>query len=380
MLTPQEVACDFIPAFFERLASKPAELAEMYGPQSTLVIVDFENGTTEATGAEIPQTIEQWASILQGCALTVESYLAAPLYSGVNVYVTMKAESSAAWHYFHFVTTLESYSAGAYGPEAYYIRHQIMMRPGAAEKEQPAVQLTPEPEQKVEESLLQETAVENSVEAAVEQQEEEVEEPAVDVKRPAAAERTPTTVEPTTTTTTTTTTPTATTTTTTTTTNNNTAAPTNNVATQRTPAAPKSWASLASSAPKGEPRQPLKVTSHENGVSNETVEAPSAKSVQKEEQQVPSPKTQTKAPCAPAQAIGDRLMFNIDHAVSDEDIKSALGRLAANIVSLRNNSANGHVFIDFSDKEKVLDTLKANPPMIGTRKTRVNIYRQRTRQ
>ncbi|KAH9579807.1 hypothetical protein LSM04_002075 [Trypanosoma melophagium] len=361
MLTPQEVACNFIPAFFERLVSKPAELAEMYGPQSTLVVVDFENGTTEVTGAEIPQTVEQWASILRGYELTVENYLAAPVYGGVNMYVTMKAESNVAWHYFHFVTTLESYSAGAYGAEAYYIRHQIIMRPGAAEKEQTVVEHTPEPEHKVEESLLQEPAVENPVEAAVEQQnEEEVVESAVDTNATAATELTTPTPTPAATTTTND--------------NSNTAAP------QRTPAAPKSWASLASSAPKGEQRQPLKVTSHENGVNNETVEAPSAKSAQQQEQQAPSPKTHTKAPRAPTQAIGDRLMFNIDYAVSDEDIKVAFGRVAANIVSLRNNSANGHVFIDFSDKEKVFDTLKSNPPMVGARKTRVNIYRQRTRQ
>ncbi|RNF25935.1 putative RNA-binding protein [Trypanosoma conorhini] len=366
MLTPQEVACQFVPAFFERLASNPAELAEMYGPNSSLTIVDFVYGTTEVRNGDVPRAVEQWSQILQGCEMCVESYSAVPLYGGVSVYVTAFAESKSTRHYFQFVNILESYNTGAYGSEAYFIRHQIVMRPGSAEKEQPEPEVKPQPEPKLEVSPepAEEAAAPSTRPAAEEEAKKEV---AVEVSGEVAAEaaeKKTDTVEPAA------------------------AAP----AQRQPPAAsakPKSWASLASAQPKGEHRQPLRVVVPENGGNADAAEvnAP-VKPTQTEQRHVASSsaaavggqKPSTKAPRPPAAPIGDRLMFNIDYAVSDEEIKEALGPLAAHIVSLRNNSSNGHVFLDFSDKENVMDALKANPPAIGTRKTRVNIYRQRTRQ
>ncbi|PBJ80932.1 RNA-binding protein 42 [Trypanosoma cruzi cruzi] len=373
MLTSQEVACQFIPAFFERLASNPAELAEMYGPNSSLTIVDFVYGTTEVRNEDVPRAVEQWAQILQGCELCVESYSAVPLYGGVSVYVTMFAESKTTRHYFQFVNILEAYGAGAYGSEAYFIRHQILIRPGSAETEQPEPEVTPDQEPKLEVSP---EAVESSAlltsrsatdEERKEQQQQKKNTTVVGLQAAAvAAAATP----------------------------DKTAAVESETAAtvQRqqppVPSKPKTWASLASAQPKGEQRQPLRVIIPENGVNADATEvhAP-AKPTQTEQRHTSSSaggagatKPPAKFPRSPAVSIGDRLMFNIDYEVSDEEIKTAFGPLAANIVSLRNNSANGHVFLDFSDKEKVMDIIKANPPTVGARKTRVSIYRQRTRQ
>ncbi|RNF11319.1 putative RNA-binding protein [Trypanosoma rangeli] len=355
MPTPQEVACQFIPAFFERLASNPADVAEMYDSNSSLTIVDFVYGTTEVRNGDVPRAVEQWSQILQGHEMCVENYSAVPLYGGISVYVTMFADSKTTRHYFQFVNILESYNTGAYGSEAYFIRHQIVMRLGSAEKEQPEPEVKPQPEPKLEVSSEPvEATVAPACPSAVEEEgNKEQSQPKKDATMEvpeAAAEVTS---------------------------EEKTAAdePAAAAPVQRQPPAtsskPKSWAILASAQPKGEQRQPLRVVVPENGGNADAAEvnAP-VKPTQTEQRHVASSsaaaagaqKSSAKAPRPPAAPIGDRLMFNIDYAVSDEEIKTAFGPLAAHIVSLRNNSANGHVFLDFSDKENIMDVLKANPP------------------
>ncbi|KAH8613886.1 hypothetical protein ERJ75_000734100 [Trypanosoma vivax] len=138
MPNPNEVACSFIPAFFERLASGPSELASMYAPQSSLVVVDSDCGTTEASGADVVPTILNLATIFNGREWCVERFSAASLYSGVCIHTSLAVESATARHYFHFVTVLEEIPARDYEPPSYYIRHQTIIRQGAVEKEQPS--------------------------------------------------------------------------------------------------------------------------------------------------------------------------------------------------------------------------------------------------
>ncbi|ESL06335.1 hypothetical protein TRSC58_05993 [Trypanosoma rangeli SC58] len=247
MPTPQEVACQFIPAFFERLASNPADVAEMYDSNSSLTIVDFVYGTTEVRNGDVPRAVEQWSQILQGCEMCVESYSAVPLYGGVSVYVTMFADSKTTRHYFQFVNILEPYNTGAYGSEAYFIRHQILMRLGSAEKEQPEPEVKPQPELKLEVSSEPvEATVTPACPSAVEEEgKKEQSEPKKDVTMEvpeaaaaATSEEKAAADEPAA------------------------AAPV-----RRQPAAtlskPMSWASLASAQPRGEQRQPLRVLSGE---------------------------------------------------------------------------------------------------------------------
>lgn len=72
-------------------------------------------------------------------------------------------------------------------------------------------------------------------------------------------------------------------------------------------------------------------------------------------------------------------MFSIDFPITDEEIKAAMGAVSASLVSLRNNSDRGHVFMDFAPNIRAFDVIKRANMTFGPNKTRVNVYRQRAR-
>ncbi|TPP43225.1 hypothetical protein CGC20_6295 [Leishmania donovani] len=251
MAAAQQVANAFTVDFVERVAKNAANIADLYGRHATLTVNDFELGISEVHDSYVPIAVQKWAVSLQGSRLRVDSVNAAPLYGGVNVFVTMTAFGEMQ-QYYHIVTTLESFQ-DTYGMDGYYVRHQVIARIGAVTPEPPA----PEP-------------------------------------TPAAAEK--------------------------------------------SNSKPKSWASLVS-------RAPVKTAEHK-----------------------------------PMRAVGDRLMFNTTGSVTDDEIRAALGPMSAHLVSLRNNSAKGHVFMDFAEKVNVFDELSKAQPVIGVSKVKMSVFRQRARE
>lgn len=351
MPTPTEVAYKFAPAFFEELATAPENLAGMYGSESALMLVDFECGTKKVYGADIAPALVQWANIIQNCQLTVGDVSVLPFHSGVCIHLTLVAESASVRHFFQFVTNLEEYPAGDYGPSSFYIRNQIVTRTGAVEKEPSCAEGKNEPEGKVEEEEpLPEP--ETTGTPVVEKKEDSRRAPN---KKPDGKGR----VSP------------------------STAAPAVTEAAVDAPTGPKTWASLASIATKGEQRPSIKVVANEstaNKVAPKPASPPTKQAPQSDSRKQVSPKRAAKAPRAPSEPVGERLMFSIDHAVTDEEILTALGPLAARIVSLRNNSTKGYVFFDFSPGEdSVMDSIKAAPFVVGASQTTVNVFRQKQR-
>nr|CCC91132.1 conserved hypothetical protein [Trypanosoma congolense IL3000] len=346
MSTPTEVACKFIPAFFEDLATNPENLSKMYGTESTVMFVDFDCGTKQVSGSDISPSLVQWSHILKDCDLCVESYSAFPLYCGVSVYATLVAETATTRHYFQFITILEQCPTGDYRPMSFYIRNQVIMRPGAVEKEQASAGNLSASGDKVEEEHPQPEVAE--VPAARE-----------DTRcSPAGKSESRDRTSPD-------------------------AASTIPDDKPSAGARPKTWASLAGAALKGEQR-PIKVISHQGPAvkaANKPVSPPSKVPAQPDARKQVSPKRGTKAANSSSEPLGDRLMFSIKQKVTDQEIMAALGQYSSRVVSLRNNSANGHVFLDFSGNEgDILEGLKSNTLIIGAGKNRVSIYRQKPRE
>lgn len=331
MASAQQVANSFVTEFVERLARSPSELADLYGHRATVTICDFEMGITESYDADVPIAVQQWAEIVQGSRLTVDSVNAAPLYSGVNVFISMTAVGELQ-QYFQITTSLESYSSG-FATEGYYIRHQVIARVGAlpVPPPQPA---EPEPQPVEEQPAAPEAAPQPQAQA--DQQEAPKKSP---TPEPAAEEE---------------------------------AKPAKKEAAGK----PKSWASLASAAKGIDQSKAVRITAglkKEEPAAAAKPSAPAAGAGAKEpirrERKQPEP-------------VGDRLMFSTSAAVTDEEVKAALGPVAAHLVSLRNNSAREHgcVFMDFAVNVKAFEEIRKLNPVIGAAKTPINVFRQRPRE
>ncbi|TPP45860.1 hypothetical protein CGC21_36255 [Leishmania donovani] len=299
MAAAQQVANAFTVDFVERVAKNAANIADLYGRHATLTVNDFELGISEVHDSYVPIAVQKWAVSLQGSRLRVDSVNAAPLYGGVNVFVTMTAFGEMQ-QYYHIVTTLESFQ-DTYGMDGYYVRHQVIARIGAVTPEPPAPEPTPAAAEKSKSPTPEPEAA-----------------PAQPAPKPEAAE------EPA-----------------------SAAAPAELEDEEEKPAPapvsskPKSWASLVSRAPvKTAEHKPMRVVAHE----------------------------------------GDRLMFNTTGSVTDDEIRAALGPMSAHLVSLRNNSAKGHVFMDFAEKVNVFDELSKAQPVIGVSKVKMSVFRQRARE
>lgn len=343
MAAAQQVANAFTVDFVERVAKNSSNLAELYGRRATLTINDFELGISEMSDSDVPLAAQKWAASLQGSRLRVDSVNAAPIYGGVNVFATLTAFGELQ-QYFHIATTLESY-LDTFGMDGFYIRHQVIARIGAVVPEPPAAPAVPEPTTAAEEkpqTPMPEPVEEKAAKTPTpEPQPEPTPEPAAEEPAAAAAsaEAEPTAAAP-------------------------------------SSAKPKSWASLLSHASaKPVEHRPVRVVAHEGGAKKET----------------PSPKKDAAAPKDAAakrpvprerkafEPVGDRLMFNITGTVTDEEIRAALGAMAAHLVSLRNNSAKGHVFMDFAENVAAFEEITKAQPVIGATKLKMNVFRQRPR-
>lgn len=348
MANSQQVANAFTVDFVERVAKNVASFAEVYGRYSTLTINDFELGISEVTDGDIPNAVQKWAASLQGSRLRVDSVNAAPLYGGVNVFMTLTAFGDLQ-QYYHIATSLESFQ-DTYGMDGFYIRHQVIARVGAVVLEPPAA---PEPEVVQPEAPA---APEPEAAPAVEEPAQPEAEAQPEVAATPAAAATPAPAEP-------------------------------QAEEKPAPAAasgkPKSWASLVSRAPvKSAEHKPVRVVAHEGGkkaapepaaptaAAAAGAAAPAAAAGVKR-----PPPRERKAP----EAVGDRLMFNTTGAVTDEEIRAALGASATHLVSLRNNSAKGFVFMDFAEKANVFDELSKAQPTIGASNVKMSVFRQRSR-
>ncbi|KPA83429.1 putative mitochondrial hypothetical protein [Leptomonas pyrrhocoris] len=355
MAAAQQVANAFTVDFVERVAKNAANLAELYGRRATLTINDFELGISEMTDGDVPMAVQKWASSLLSSRLRVDSVNAASVYGGVNVFLTLTAFGELQ-QYFHITTTLESYQ-DTFGMDGFYIRHQVIARIGAVAPEAPPA---PEPTPAVEEK----PAAAAKKTPAPEPAEEKPKKTPTPEPQPEATPES--TEEPA-------------------------AAPTpakeeavhEEEAAQQTAAAaapssakPKSWAALLSHPPaKPSEHRPVRVVAREAGEKKETA-LPKKEAAAPREAAVkrPAPR-ERKAP----EPVGDRLMFNITGAVTDEEIRTALGAMATHLVSLRNNSAKGHVFMDFAENVAVFDEISKAQPVIGGAKLKMNVFRQRPR-
>ncbi|GET90921.1 hypothetical protein, conserved [Leishmania tarentolae] len=336
MTVAQQVANAFTVDFVERVAKNAANIADLYGRHATLTVNDFELGISEVHDSYVPIAVQKWALSLQGSRLRVDSVNAAPLYSGVNVFVTMTAFGEMQ-QYYHIATTLESFQ-DTYGMDGYYVRHQVIARIGAVAPEPPAPEPTPAAVEKSEAPKKSKSATPEP-EAAPAQpapKPEEAEEPASaaapaeseDEKKPEPAS---------------------------------------------VSSKPKSWASLVSSAPvKTAEHKPVRVVAHEGGKKPTTESTATATAAPASKR---LPPRERKA----SEAVGDRLMFNTTGSVTDDEIRAALGPMSAHLVSLRNNSAKGHVFMDFAEKANAFDELSKAQPVIGASKVKMSVFRQRSR-
>lgn len=360
MAAAQQVANAFTVDFVERVSKNAANLAEVYGRRATLTINDFELGISEVSDSDVPLAAQKWAASLQGSRLRVDSVNAAPIYGGVNVFLTLTALGDQLQQYFHVATTLESYQ-DTFGMDGFYVRHQVIARIGAVVPEPPA---QPEPTPVVEEKPAKQTPAPEApvAEAAPAKAKTPTPEPQPEAAPEPVAEAVAAPAEP-----------------------EAQEAPAEEEKKAAAPAAaapssgkPKSWAAMLSHAPvkSAEPHRPVKVVARDSAA--EKKEAAAAKKEAAAPKEAPAKRPAPRERKAP-EPVGDRLMFNITGAVTDEEIRAALGAMAAHLVSLRNNSAKGHVFMDFAENVAVFDELTKAQPVIGAAKLKMSVFRQRPR-
>ncbi|AIO00527.1 RNA-binding protein, putative [Leishmania panamensis] len=338
MAAAQQVANAFTVDFVERVAKNTANIADLYGRHATLTVNDFELGISEVCDDYVPIAVQKWVVSLQGSRLRVDSVNAAPLYGGVNVFMTMTAFGEMQ-QYYHIVTTLESFQ-DTYGIDGYYVRHQVIARIGAVAPERPVPEPTSALAEQPEAAKKSKPATPepDAVPAAQEPKPEVTEEP--------ASAATPAELE----------------------------AGEAKPASAPVSSKPKSWASLVSRAPvKIAEHKPVRVVAHEGG--KKPTPEPSAPAATTPASKRPPPR-ERKA----SETVGDRLMFNTTGSVTDEEIRAALGPMSAHLVSLRNNSAKGHVFMDFAEKVNVFDELVKTQLVIGASKVKMSVFRQRARE
>lgn len=129
------------------------------------------------------------------------------------------------------------------------------------------------------------------------------------------------------------------------------------------PAGPKSWAALARAPPTANAAAPVKVT-------------PPAKEVAAPAKEEPTKEAKAVAPRPAARPeVGDRLVFMTQSEVTDDEVKAALGAVAKNIVSLRNQSKNNRIFVDFVAGFAAFDKLKDKS--ITLKGSKITVQRQR---
>ncbi|KAG5496770.1 hypothetical protein JIQ42_03603 [Leishmania sp. Namibia] len=336
MAAAQQVANAFTVDFVERVAKNSTNLADLYGRRVTLTVNDFELGISEVHDDYVPIAVQKWALSLQGSRLRVDSVNAALVYGGVNVFLTMTAFGEMQ-QYYHIITTLESFQ-DTYGMDGYYIRHQVIARIGAVAPEPPAPQPTAAAAEKPDAPKKSKSATPEpeAAPAQPEPKSQVAEEPAP-AATPAASEDE------------------------------------EKPAPARVSSKPKSWASLVSSAPvKTAEHKPVRVVAHEGG-RKPTLEAAAPAAAASTSKRPPPRERKT------SESVGDRLMFNTTGSVTDDEIRAALGPMSAHLVSLRNNSAKGHVFMDFAEKVSAFDELSKLQPVIGASKIKMSVFRQRSR-
>lgn len=280
-----------------------------------MILNDFEHGI-KTENSVVSKSFLQWASGVADSKLVVDCVRGSPIYSGVNAFINFHAIGEMEQH-FQLSATLEAVDTYD-GKEAFYIRHLTISRVGAVAVVPPAV---PTPK-----------AITPRA-------------PSVPAAEPAAAPK-PEVVP--------------------------------QVAALET--GPLNWKERVAGA-KASTEAPSKCVR----VVVSTATAPTkvvAGAASKDSRRKDSPKMKESAPKREKrqpESLGDRLMFNIDVHVDDEDIKAALGPLKASLVSLRNNSATGHVFMDFSEGANAYEEMKKNPLVIGKDAKKVSVFRQRPR-
>lgn len=342
MTTPVQVANAFAVEFVEAVAKTSADLRQLYDTQSQLLMDDFELGQSEATGIEAGLAAQNWSVSLQGSRIRVESVSAAPVYSGVNVFINLTATDKLQ-QYFQIFTTLEAFHDG-YLSEGYFIRSQAIARIGAVAVEVPAPPVVEEKPAPVEVVQKREATPQKRAASA----EPEAPTPASAVEPAAAAAEEEAKPAP------------------------------------AAPAAvkPSSWAKALGAAPsKVVENKPVHVVAgaalRESAAAAKAAAAAAAKAAAPA---AGAPKTVQRREKRAPEAVGDRLMFSISGSVTDDEIRTALGSMLPHLISLRNNSAKGLVFMDFAENVQVFEELTKEAPLIGATKVKMSVFRQRPRE
>lgn len=312
------VANTFAVEFFESLAKSPEALEDMFAPFSVLLINDFELGLGEPSSDAFNQ-FRKWAASVVGNKLIVDGVSGSPLYSGVVAYINFHCIGSMEVFY-QMNVILEN--ADDYN--VFFIRQLTIARVGAVEVEAPPP--APEPVKPVKEKSVPPTP------AAATPQKKADKSPAKKLQAEAAPAPAP--VEG---------------------------------------GAASSWKARVAS-----PTQPIDESKCVVVVGGKVPSPTPAKESnnRKNSPKKEHPKREKKV----SEPVGDRLMFNISTTLQDSEIRAALGPLANSLVSLRNNSFKGYVFMDFAEGVKAFDEMRKNPPCFGPDKKKVNVARQREKE
>eukprot|EP00796_Vickermania_ingenoplastis_P006053 gene6053-4353_t len=335
MSSTEQIANAFAVDFFEALVRNPEEICGKFSPMTTLLINDFSMGVVASENQMAAKNFKEWATSLASSKLVVDYVCGSSVYGGVQVYINFHAVGQLE-EFFQMNATLEAVDSYDDVP-AFFIRHLILSRVGAVEVEVPP----PQPVEPVK------PAKEKSI-------------PPTPKKTPAAEERpiptkeTPRRAEPAA------------------------AAAAAAAAAPKVPEQPSSWkARVASPVTATDETKCVRVVVSAAAPAAAKPSAPKDGAAARPRKD--SPKEYPKRERKPAEAIGDRLMFNAEGVAQDSDIRAALGPLGVHLVSLRNNSRNnGLVFMDFVAGVKVLDELRKTPMIVCEKK--VSVFRQRPRE
>lgn len=332
-VTPEVVVNSFTVDFFESLAKNPEEINEKFSPLSSVLFDDFQLGSTSADGEGVLPAFQSWATSIADSKMVVDLVRGAAVYGGVTAFVNFHATNGLVNEFFLLSATLEAVVTFD-GTKEFYIRQLTISRVGAVPVEIPSnpPPLPPVPEE--------EEAVKVPTPA-----------PTPKTAQTPAHPLTPRLEEE---------------------------VPVQEEAEKEAPAPQPeagSWkARVSSPVVKGEEHKVMRVAA--TTVKPATKPAPAARDNTNRRDSPKGPRRQEKRP---VKAFGDRLMFNTDGHVEDADIKAALGPLAASLVSLRNVSARGHVFMDFEEGVKAFEELQKGI-VLGASKKKVGVYRQKNRE
>lgn len=328
--SPEVVVNSFAVDFFETLAKNPKKMSEKFSSLSSVLFDDFQLGAASAEGEEVSEAFQRWATAVADSKVIVDLVRGATTYGGMTAFINFHSSNGLMNDFFQMNAILESVVTFD-ASNAYYIRHLTISRVGAVAVEVPNHPPTPE-------------VVEEEI-----------------VKAPSSAptpagERTPAQLE----------TPRAVE-----------AAPVEEAEPeiQVPPTEPGTWrARMFSPLVKADERKVVRVAAT-SGTTATKVAAPRREGVIRKD----SPKGIRRSEKKPSKAFGDRLMFSTDGPLQDDDIRAALGPLAASLLSLRNVSVKGHVFIDFAEGVKAFEELQKGL-FIGASKKKIGVFRQKPRE